>query len=44
VDRWQHEADSMVAKVVAGSGEHADAARRLAARVLEEVSAAPPGG
>ena len=44
VDRWQHEADAMVARVVAGSGEHADAARRLAARVVKQVSAAPRGG
>jgi DNA-binding SARP family transcriptional activator len=42
--RWQREADSMVARVVAGSGDHADAARRLAARVLEKISAAPLGG
>jgi hypothetical protein len=44
VDRWQGEADAMVARVVAGSGEHADAVRRLAARVLEQVSAARRGG
>ena len=44
VDRWHHQADSMVAAVVASSDEHADAARRLATRVLEQVSSAPLGG
>jgi DNA-binding SARP family transcriptional activator len=44
VDRWQREAGSMVARVVAASGGHAEAARRVAARVLEKVSAAPLEG
>ncbi|HEV8625640.1 MAG TPA: AAA family ATPase, partial [Acidimicrobiia bacterium] len=44
VDRWRRQADSMVAQVVASSGDDGEPARRLAARVLERVSAAPLGG
>jgi DNA-binding SARP family transcriptional activator len=44
VDGWRHRAESMVASVVAASGEQADATRRLAARMMEKVSAAPLGG
>jgi len=44
VDGWQHKANAMVAGVVAGSGQHADAARRLTTRVLKKVSGAPLGG
>jgi DNA-binding SARP family transcriptional activator len=44
VDRWRRQADAMVAQVVGSSGDDGEAARRLAARVLEMVSAAPLGG
>jgi DNA-binding SARP family transcriptional activator len=44
VDGWRRQADSMVAQVVASSGDDGEAARRLAARVMERVSAAPLGG
>jgi hypothetical protein len=41
VDRWRRRAESMVAQVVAGSGESSETARRLAEVVLERVSGAP---
>jgi len=44
VERWQREAEAMVARLAAGSGEQAEAARRLATRLFETVSGAPLGG
>lgn len=44
VDRWRQAAEASVARVVAASGPAEDAARRLATRLLETVSAERPGG
>lgn len=41
VARWQLDAQGLIARVVQGSGEHQDASRRLATRLLDAVTSSP---